>query len=93
MVHLPYLLWSKKFIRLHKLLNTTFGKKVKFSESRLNIDRRKYIDLLEQLPFSNKQIKDIKSGKDVYLTYKEFYSLRRHIFNNYEIVQPILYKY
>lgn len=93
MVHLPYLLWSKKFIRLHKLLNTTFGKKVKFSESRLNIDRRKYIDLLEQLPFSNKQIKDIKSGKDVYLTYKEFYSLRRHIINNYEIVQPILYKY
>lgn len=93
MVHLPYLLWSKKFIRLHKLLNTTFGKKVKFSESRLNIDRKKYINLLEQLPFSNKQIKDIKSGKDVYLTYKEFYSLRRHIINNYEIVQPILYKY
>lgn len=93
MVHLPYLVWNKKFIILHKLFNTTFGKKVKFNESSLNISRSQYIDLLEQLPFSNKQIKDIKSGKDVYLTYKEFYSLRRHIINNYEIVQPILYKY
>lgn len=93
MVHLPYLIWNKKFIGLHKLLNTTFGKKVKFNESRLNISRNQYIDLLEQLPFSNKQIKDIKSGKDVYLTYREFYNLRLHVINNYEIVQSILYKY